>query len=94
VVGASRRLHPVQLADQRDTDPVAVPVHRLDHGGLAIADEHQVDLTVGRPAAADLPYTLVVAPERVGDDLLELLPAECREVAERALAAEPPGPDQ
>lgn len=32
--------------------------------------------------------------EGVGDDLLELLPAEPGEVAERALTTEPRGPDQ
>jgi hypothetical protein len=33
-----------------------------------------------------------VAPEGVGNHLLELLPAECGEVAERALSVEPPRP--
>src|SRR5208283_3241282 len=76
-----RPLDAIQLADQLHSHAVAAPMLRLDDRRLPAADEHQVHAAVGPPAAAHLTDTVAVTAEGVGDDLLELLPAERGKVA-------------
>jgi hypothetical protein len=54
-----------------------------------VTNEQQIDPPIGPPPAAGLDDAVPVAPERIRDDLLELLPRERREVAQLALGAEP-----
>ena len=79
-------LHTVQLADGLHSEPVGGPVLRLHDRPFAATGKHEVHSTIGRAAPAGLPYPVPMPSERVGDDLLELLPAERGEVGERPLA--------
>jgi hypothetical protein len=60
----------------------------LRHGRLSVPNEYQIHATIDAPAAAYLPHLVPMAAEGVGNDLLELLPAERGEVTQRALVAE------
>jgi hypothetical protein len=61
-----------------------------DRNGLAVADQHDIDATIGSSTATNLAHRVPMAAEGVDDDLLELLQAEPGEVAERALTTETP----
>jgi hypothetical protein len=88
VVRLHGSLHPVEFAHQLDADPVAPPVFRLDDGRPPVAGEDQVHSPIGPSATAHLAHPIPVTAEGIGDDLLELLPAERGEVAERALVVQ------